>query len=513
MKWFWLLQAALTSVTAFANPVIDSLGAVSPLTIDVILRPVRGDSAEVTAVEVRWRLNGTLRPTFLPFSLIAPITYAGRTGIADRVDSLYARDSSGLISFTIEDDPKDPGGFPYFRHWRAQRRVVPPIVVSYCMLSIRGPSTPGPQFDFLSYNGGISSGGMALFVLPESIAVKNTRLRWDLSDLSPGPIAASTNGEGDFELPIGTEELVQAYYMAGPLGRYAPADTLTGFRAYWLGQPAFDPRREMAWTSLVYEYLRPFYQDTTTLSYRVFLRAYPGTGGGTALRNSFMLGTAPGSGDSAKTGPRGTLAHEMGHMWIGELSGGGPGGTTWFNEGLNVYYTRLLLLRSGLAPVSDYENDINKRARDYYTNPFKNVSADSIRKLGFSTGVGSRSAQNVPYSRGSMYFADVDAKVRAATGGRRKLDDVILALFEQRRNGEEITQQKLLDALVNEIGPAARKEFEAVIIRGETIVPESGAFGPGFERRPIKKAAEGQEVDGFEWVRVPSIPDSRCREW
>lgn len=504
---FYSNEAALKAFT-------DDLRAFeSPPAFDVAIRPVRGGGPEVTAIEFRMELRGALDPKAQPLSLRVPVTYAGRGGIADRVDSLVVRDASGAVSLKVEDDPANPGGFPYYRHWRAERAVIPPVVVTYRMRSFTGVATPGPQFDFYSHGGGISGGGMALFALPENIGVVSSRVKWDLSDLAPGSVAASTYGEGDFELRGPVEQLTQAYYMAGPLGHYAPPESTSGFHAYWLGQPAFDPQKEMAWTYQAYEYLRRFYRDTTTSSYRVFVRALPGTGGGTALQNSFMLGTAPGAADPTKTGPRATLAHEMGHMWVGGLSGGGVGGTTWFNEGLNVYYTRLLLLRSGLAPAIDYERDINQTARAYYTNSYRNASADELARLGFSRGVGARSAQNVPYTRGSLYFADVDAKIRAASGARRKLDDVILALFERRRSGEEITPDALVDALVKEIGPAAREKFEAVIVRGETIAPESGAFGPCFERRPAKFEVEGKEVDGFEWVRAPSIPETRCREW
>lgn len=512
MKFLMMCFAALTATSAMSKPVADSV-TTSPLTLDMTVRPVRGGSAEVTAVEVKWRVDGVLQQTAKPFSVQTPITYAGRTGIADRVEGLVLQDSSGEVSLKVEDDPTDPAGFPFYRHWRAGRRVVPPVVLTYRMRSFTGTATRGPQFDFYSHSGGISSGGMALFVLPESLALRTARLKWDLADLAPGSTAASTNGDGDFEVKGGVEELMQAYYMAGPLGRYAPADASSGFRAYWLGQPPFDPQQEMDWTYQAYDYLRKFYRDSTTSSYCVFVRALPGAGGGTALRNSFMLGTAVGRKDSLKPGPRNTLAHEMGHMWIGGLKGGEMRGTPWFDEGLNVHYTRLLLLRSGLVPVSEYESDINRSARAYYVNLYKNASADSLGRLGFSTGVGAGSAQNVPYNRGSLYFADVDAKIRAASGGRRTLDDVVLPLFDRRRAVGEISADDLLEALAKEIGPEARKEFEAVIVRGETIVPEPGAFGPCFERRPVKLKADRGELDGFEWVRMPSVPDSRCREW
>jgi predicted metalloprotease with PDZ domain len=306
---------------------------------------------------------------------------------------------------------------------------------------------------------------------------------------------------------------MQAYYMAGPLGRYAATPASGGIHGYWLGEPAFDPRREMAWAYQAYQYLRRFFRDSSVSSYRVFIRALPGTGGGTALRNSFMVGTAPGTPDSTRVGPRSMIMHEMGHMFVGELSGSGLGEGAWFDEGLNTYYTRLLLLRSGLSPVADYERDINATARAYYSNPFRNASADSLARIGFAAGVGAGSAQNVAYTRGSLYFADVDAKIRAASGGTRKLDDVLLPLFERRRRGERVDRRMLVDELVRQIGSAARAEFDAVIVRGETLEPVSGAFGPCFERRPARYSTADREVDGFEWVRVQSIPEERCRQW
>jgi hypothetical protein len=509
------LTQSVAAGQAALNAFADDRRPVALPTLDVAIRPVRGGNTEVTAVEFRLELNGELNRE-KPFRVQAPITYAGRTGIADRVDSLIVRDPVGDVILKVEDDPVNSAGFPYYRHWRAERAVVAPVVMTYRMQSFTGTVTPGPQFDFYSHNGGISSAGMALFVLPENLGPVAAQVNWNLRDLAPGSFAASTYGQGDFEVRGPVDQLMQAYYMAGPLGHYSPAESTpssVGFHAYWLGQPAFDPQQEMAWTYRAYEYLRKFYRDTTASSYRVFVRALAGTGGGTALQNSFMLGTAPGAADPAKPGPRNTLAHEMGHQWVGGLSGGGEGGVTWFAEGLNVYYTRLLLLRSGLGSLEDYERDINQNARDYFTNSYKNKSAEELARLGFSAGVGTGSAQRVPYMRGSMYFSDVDGRIRAASKGRRKLDDVMLPLFERRRRGEEISPKTLVDALVKELGRAARAGFEAVIVRGETIVPESSAFGPCFERRAAKFTVQGKEVDGYEWVRVATIPDARCRQW
>jgi predicted metalloprotease with PDZ domain len=217
--------------------------------------------------------------------------------------------------------------------------------------------------------------------------------------------------------------------------------------------------------------------------------------------------------DSAVQAPRVTIAHEIGHHFVGDLTGGQPEDAPWYEEGLNTHYTRLLLLRAGLLSLSEYATEINTYARSYYSNPYRNLTSDSIRVIGYSAGFGAAGAQNLAYSRGSLFWGDIDGRIRAASRGRHKLDDVIGPLLLARDNGQPLTQEVLLDALVKELGASVREQFDAVITRGGTLVPASNAFGPCLERREAKYSVQGREYDGYQWVRVPSVPDERCREW
>lgn len=482
------------------------------VTAEISLHPVRESSDQVTAVEVAAVYRGTL-PGAQAFSLTAPIVYAGRTGMADAVDHLVVTDATGAVKMRIENDPVNPGGFPYFRHWRAEREVVPPVHVAYRM---RPAPTPlrGPQFDFYAHGGGISSGGMALFVLPENLGTANWLVTWNLSDLAPGSITASTHGEGDLVLTGPADRLIQAYYMAGPLGRYASPAEDPSFFAYWLGRTAFDAPAEMAWAAEAYEHLSEFYGGETP-PYNVFVRAVPAEHGlgGTALGNSFMVGVPAGAPDPDATSPRSTIFHEMGHMFVGGLAGEQPGAGSWFAEGLNVHYTRRLLLASGLAPVGDYLDSINSSAGNYYASPYRDASADELFRIGFSTGIGSGSAQNIAYTRGSLYFAAVDSRIRSASNGKLNLDDVILPLFAERRSGEPLTRATLVDALAAAAGTAEREAFAAGIIDGELVVPPSDAFGPCFERRATTYGEGEQALAGYEWERIPEVPEEACRTW
>jgi predicted metalloprotease with PDZ domain len=188
-------------------------------------------------------------------------------------------------------------------------------------------------------------------------------------------------------------------------------------------------------------------------------------------------------------------------MWVGEIAG--PlGVTSWFSEGLNTYYTRLLPMRGGFDSVAAYARHVNDDFRAYYTSPARNLSADSIVTIGFND----EGVRHIPYLRGSFYFADLDSKIRAASHGRRTLDSLVIELFRRRARGERFDHAAWIAAVTREIGPSAKDEFERVILRGETIVPPSDAFGPCFARRE-------SPASGYEWVRVESIPDVRCRVW
>jgi hypothetical protein len=481
--------------------------------VAIALRPTRGQNPEVSGIDVQIELRKAPAAASSPFSVSAAITYASVTGIADRIADLAVRDASGAVALTIKNDPVNPGGFPFYRHWSANRSVTYPVTLTYRALPQSDPAVAGPQFSFRAHAGGMSTAGSGFLALPEISGATSTKVHWDLSDMPAGTTAASSFGEGDFELHGPPDELIQGYFIAAPTGSYASPDSADRIVGYWLGQPPFNPPKEMAWVYQMYTYQGEFFHETHRPVYRVFIRAVPGAThglGGTALENSFMLATPVGAADSAIESPRGTIAHEMMHGFIGGLTGKDSG--PWYEEGLTEYYTSLLLLRSNLAPVSEYEKTINASAHAYYSNPYRNASADALNKLGFSAGVGSGSAQNVPYNRGRLYFAEVDWKIRAASHGKRKLDDVIRPLFERRRNGKPFDAAALIGVFAKEYGPSARQDFESVVVNGETPVPDSGAFGPCLERKSTHEPVNGKDVAGYEWVRN-SVPDAKCREW
>ena len=154
-------------------------------------------------------------------------------------------------------------------------------------------------------------------------------------------------------------------------------------------------------------------------------------------------------------------------------------------------------------------------------------------------------AQNVLYERGILFWADVDAAIRAASNGKRNLDSVMIPLVVRARTlgGEGdignqakpggqpgwFTPDELVDSLAKVGGPGVRAEFDSVIVQGKRIVPRATAFGPCFELRATRlpdrylgsAAARADTVrgagvpltDAFLWYRAPAVPDDACRHW
>src|ERR1700752_4060401 len=73
---------------------------------------------------------------------------------------------------------------------------------------------------------------------------------------------------------------------------------------------------------------------------------------------------------------------------------------------------------------------MNTQTRNYYTNPRKNMPADSVAMNNPLTDV---MAQNISYERGTLFWAEMDARIRAASDGKRNLDNVMVPLITRAR--------------------------------------------------------------------------------
>lgn len=113
----------------------------------------------------------------------------------------------------------------------------------------------------------------------------------------------------------------------------------------------------------------------------------------------------------------------------------------WVSEGLSVYYQDLLLVRAGLMTREQY---LDKMAAAI--GAFENTSGRHYQSATesswntWSTGSGVGGDRNTTisyYNDGAMLGAMLDLKIRAGSGNRKSLDDVMRALYRKYYLGKK----------------------------------------------------------------------------
>lgn len=411
-------------------------------------------------------------------------------------DELSATDAMGGIPLTIEEDPVDPSAFRQDRRWIAGRTTSGDVSVHYTLVprEITPATLPGPLVDTRTEGSGFYGSGNTMLALPPEGWPRRVRLKWDLSELPAGARGASSFGEGLAEKDVSLENISNTFFMAGPLNSQ-PADGSGEFVVYWITPPAFDLADAASVTEMAYAYFTEVFgpQDD---AFRVFMRTterFQGGGGGGF--NSFIFGTVAGQ-DRMSEEVRGLLAHETLHHFVGGYGeGGGAGGQQWYSEGATSYYTIVLPYRAGLTSLEQYIKDFNALALNYYTNPRSNLSNEEITARFFSD----RNAQLVPYNRGPLYFASLDHKIRAKSGGTRTVDDVVRTFIAHRDTKPDAVAY-WRELMVDTLGPEGGDDFDAMMAGGPLDLPPD-LFGPCFigkdsELRDFSQGFRTFEKDG-----------------
>lgn len=477
---------------------------------EITLRPELDADGMVEAIAVTSRLSGGLKDGETRLKLSAPVVYVNVMGIADRILDLRVTDAAGPVEFTLEQDDPVPGGFPYFRHWTATRDVEFPLDISYRALVQPEGGPPGPAFGIRPSTGGVSGAGAGYMIVPVNVASDMSILDWDLTEFGPGAVGVTTFGEGRVPVKGPPAALMQGWLIAGQTGQYPPAEEESHFRAYWLGEFPFDVAAEMAYAKDLYDFFGEFfaYLDPAP-DYRVFLRQLDTQpyGGATALANSFMLSRGPALPEElGGQSPRSTLAHEMIHMWVGGLSGE-HALTNWFSEGLTTYYEHTAPFRAGQVPIEEYIAELNALSERYYTNPAREMSAVEIGQVGFNDG----RIRHAPYERGAFYFADLDSRIRAASGGARNLDMLLREVFALRESGEvELTIEAWSDFVSAELGNEEEAFVRALHIDGGLIYPAGDGFGACVQGEAAPIEADGETFAAMVWTRVDGVAPEAC---
>lgn len=202
--------------------------------------------------------------------------------------------------------------------------------------------------------------------------------------------------------------------------------------------------------------------------------------GGRGMMHGFIFFAGPG--DDLSTFKH-DLAHEMEHAWTSRQIGGFPAVDpdleAWLNEGFTELTADRILLRAGLWTLTDYVAGLNASLLSYGTSPVREAPNSRIQADRFSDlDVG-----RLPYDRGRLLGLIWDRQLRAATGGRVGLQDVLqvqrrLALAE-RAAGRATSADRLFPiAVLQASGLDLRPDIAKYVDDGGLVTFPSGLLRP-----------------------------------
>ncbi len=466
-RHFALLVSLLLSSAA-----IPAAEEASP-SLSIRLRPLVLDGS-VAGLAVEQTIDGVRADATAPLLELPLVIYNVPTA-AESLTAFTAHDATGLLTLSSRDEGKGPATV---RRWFTNRPVDGTVHVSYeaTRANALAPRGAAPPIE-LRIEDGALSGGAATLILRPVAAKLRISIDWDIRGV---PGAIGMDSLAGVPRSAASSLLDEVFIMAGRVDRYPAQRNALGFQAMWQGQPPFDAPALMQWTERLHgDYVRFFRAEAEP--YTVFLRRnLVNAGGGISMTRSFVATFGDRGLGNDPQDLKFTLAHEMFHTFQPHLTsaeGAESLAGSWFNEGLAVFYQRVLPLRSGLIDTKAFLDDLNFHAARYYTNALGNVPNSEVPgRFWEDTRI-----RTLSYDRGFLYFATVDEAMRRVSRGRRSLDDLMLQMKSREIAGKAVTAELWEAAVRKTLGENGARAFRDMLA-GATPLPASGAFGPCFQR-------------------------------
>ncbi|GGC16076.1 M61 family metallopeptidase [Pseudoduganella buxea] len=160
----------------------------------------------------------------------------------------------------------------------------------------------------------------------------------------------------------------------------------------------------------------------------------------------------------------------------------------WLFEGFTSYYDDLFLVRAGLITEQQYFKLVGKAVGGVLRGAGR--TKQSVADSSFDAwGKYYRQDENAPnaivsyYAKGSLIGLALDLTIRAKTGGKRSLDDIMLALWQRwgrdfYPDGRRGVTPGDVEALFDEISGMKHKAFFEKYIRGTEDLPLAKLLAP-----------------------------------
>jgi hypothetical protein len=117
----------------------------------------------------------------------------------------------------------------------------------------------------------------------------------------------------------------------------------------------------------------------------------------------------------------------------------------------------------------------------------------------------------VPYQRGAFYFADLDARLGKASGGKAGLHDFLTPVLTIRESSEVDLTPEVWSRFVSEtLGEDEWPIVQTVHTEGVTFFPAPDSFGQCVVGERTLFERDGEYFEGMRWVPVRGIAPKSC---
>lgn len=235
----------------------------------------------------------------------------------------------------------------------------------------------------------------------------------------------------------------------------------------------------------------------------------PDGAGGLEHLSSTQISLASGVGPRAVS----VLSHEFFHLWNVKRIRSAPlgpfdytqlpkTGALWWLEGVTDYYAHTFLHRYHWWGTDMFHKDILDNVRTVRANPQRlEVSPhDASMRVGeASNGRGNSRGFGVSYyDTGWLVGMCLDLEIRALTQGRRSLDDVVLALWQQCRDDKPgFAEDEIRKQCIRFGGAAMGPFYDQVVMKAGELPVEAQLAKVGLR---ISDRMETFPDPGFDWT-------------
>jgi predicted metalloprotease with PDZ domain len=411
--------------------------------------------------------------------LLLPSTWATQSRLYNGIKNLEVLSSGAKLSDTLEPQLKTithaPNQLLRIRYNLVQDTVGPPSTT-------RGAAyRPILQTNYFHFLGNI-------WVRPDWNLNDEIAVSLEWKDYPEDWVLANSFGADEykqsFQIPLGA--FIRSVYVGGDV-RFNKV-LVNGNPVYVImrGRWKFSDKDFVDVVQKVFLIEREFWNDYDYPHYLVTLIPVedPQNGifyGGTHMTKSFAgFATKSIRLDDLKP----LLAHEIFHNWTPAKIGRirlPEQSLYWINEGFTDYYTYVFLSRANLLSLEDYVKRQNEMIRNYYFSPVRNATNEQVQKDFFTNEAISR----LPYWRGRLLAANLNAMIKRTTNGKHSLDDVMRDLYTEfkKDNQREIYAPAIAERIKHYTGQDIMPDIKRYIDDGETITPDKDALGSCVEQQ------------------------------